>query len=263
MVKESPDRMTTLGLVALGNVTAGGVMIFFLPLPSLESWPYVILSALIHCFYHFMLFHSYRLGALSQVYPVARGSVPILVAIGGFWFAGEILSLQSWVALVMISSAIFLLVIFGYRSSHHKTEKSFAPLLLALMTGLTIASYSIIDGLGARLSGNALSYVAWLLLLEFWTVFAVFWRRRKDIRLVPKSLWLLGITGGLVSSLAYILVIYAKTLAPLGIVSALRETSVIFATLIGVIYLKERPWKHRIVASVIACGGIFLLAIPF
>lgn len=256
IIKTAVDRTTTLGLVALGHVLPGAAMVILLPLPSAESLIYVGLSTLVHFGYFYLLGRAYDHGDLSVVYPIARGSVPALVSLWAWLFVGEVLPPAVWIGIGLISGGILL--------SNWKTMKSgigLTTLILSLSTGFCISVYSLVDGIGVRLSGNTLSYWAWGAFLHIFITAFVGFRRRNILSRLPVKVWSLGISGGMVSMIAYGLILYAKNFAPLGAVSALRETSVIFATLIGYFLLKEGNWKRRIVASVIMVFGIALIGL--
>lgn len=256
IVKTATDRTTTLGLVALGHVIPGAVMVVVLPLPELESLIYVALSTVIHFGYFYMLGQAYKHGDLSVVYPIARGIVPALVALWAMIFAGELLPLQAWIGIVVIALGIQLSSWKALRSGMDRTA-----LLFALGTGFCISLYSLVDGLGVRLSGNTLSYWAWGALGHLFIAGFIGLRRRHHLHQIPSKVWLLGICGGLVSMMAYGLVLYAKNFAPLGAVSALRETSVIFAALIGFVFLKEGNWLRRLGAAVLMAVGVALIGL--
>ncbi|WP_278924039.1 MULTISPECIES: EamA family transporter [Pseudophaeobacter] len=256
IVKTAADRTTTLGLVALGHVIPGLIMVMILPLPELESLGYVALSTLIHFGYFYMLGQAYNHGDLSVVYPIARGIVPALVALWAMFFADEFLPLQAWGGIMLIALGILL--------SSWKTLKSGVggvALLYALGTGLCISFYSTVDGLGVRLSGNTLSYWAWGAVAHIFVTVVIGLRRRRVLRLIPLRSWVIGITGGFVSMTAYGLVLFAKNFAPLGAVSALRETSVIFAALIGFLVLKEGNWMRRLGAAMVMVLGVALIGL--
>jgi drug/metabolite transporter (DMT)-like permease len=229
--------------------------VFFLPLPDLEMIPYIIASTVIHWGYYYLLNMSYRVGDLSLVYPIARGSTPLLVAIPAFLFLGEELSLEGWAGLLLISGGIMIL---SFRPS--STGRPRLAILLALGTAITIAAYSLLDGLGVRISDKAFSYIAWLFVAEGLIVFYIFSTRMERLRALSRKQILIGLSGGVLSALAYALALYAKTLAPLGMVSALRETSVIFAALIGLFWFGEGPARPRLIAAVIVSTGIIMLA---
>lgn len=256
LVKASADRAIVLALISIGHVILGVIVAFFVPIPAVDSWPYIAVSTVIHWAYYFMLFHSYRLGDLSRVYPISRGVAPILVALGAQFVAGETLSVMAWVGVLIVSAGIMLL-----SKEAGPAKSSLAATFAALGTGLCIASYSIADGLGVRAAQSALGYVAWLFILEFIVVIFIFYQKREAIAIQPRSVWWAGVLGGVVSAVAYGLVIYAKSITLLALVSTLRETSVIFAALIGIVLFGERPWKLRIVASCCVISGVFIIAL--
>ncbi|WP_339760500.1 DMT family transporter [uncultured Sulfitobacter sp.] len=256
IVKTAADRTTTLGLVALGQVLPGLVMIIWLPLPSMQSAPYIMISTIVHFGYYYLLGRAYQHGDLSVVYPIARGIVPALVSLWAFILLGEVLSLRVWIGIGLITTGILLSNWGALRSGIGKTA-----LLLSLGTGFFISIYSLVDGVGVRLSGNTLSYWAWGAFLHIFIAGFIGWRKRSTLSQLPLNIWFVGIAGGMVSIIAYGLVLYAKNFAPLGAVSALRETSVIFATLIGFILLKEGNWKRRLGAAVLMTIGIIIIGL--
>ncbi len=256
IVKGSGDRLLALALVNAGHIMTGLVLVVLYAPPAREAWGFIAASTFIHFFYYAFLLMAYRLGDFSQVYPIARGVAPVLVALGAWGVAGEVLPLQAWVAILVISGAIAAQA-FGRR----KVDINTGAVVAALLTGLTIAAYTVADGLGVRASGNALGYIGWLFMLEGFSIIVLFWLGRERVRTLPMRSWVIGITGGLLSSLAYGLAIYAKSLTTLGSVSAIRETSVVMAALIGIIWFGERPWKLRIASAAIVVAGIIMLAL--
>ncbi len=255
IVKASGDRTSTFGLISLGHVIFGVILAFNVPPPAPESWPFIAASTIIHFAYYYLLNRSYRLGDLSQVYPIARGISPVLIALGAIFFAGEFLPPQAWTGIFAVTIGIFLL-----SSNAFKRGLSPAHIYLAPATGLTIAAYSLVDGLGARTSQATLGYIAWLFIFEFFVVAFVLLKNGQHTLSLSRKTIFTGIAGGMISALAYGLVIYAKTLSPLGIVSTLRETSVLFAAAIGIVVLGERPWKTRLAAASVVVFGVVLLA---
>lgn len=256
IVKTAADRTTTLGLVALGHVIPGVVMVAVLPLPEPESLIYVALSTVIHFGYFYMLGQAYKHGDLSVVYPIARGIVPALVALWAMIFAGEFLPLQAWIGIAVIACGIQLSSWTALRSGVGRTALGYA-----LGTGFCISLYSLVDGLGVRLSGNTLSYWAWGAFGHLFIAGFIGWRKAPSLAKLPLRTWIIGITGGFVSMTAYGLVLFAKNFAPLGAVSALRETSVIFAALIGFVLLKEGNWLRRLGAAVLMAFGVALIGL--
>jgi drug/metabolite transporter (DMT)-like permease len=263
MIKASGDRAVSLGLIALGHTLLGGVATLFVPLPSAAAFVFILASTVVHCLYYLLIFHAYRLGDLSLVYPIGRGSAPVLVTLGAFLALGETIPAGGWAGVFAVSCGVLLVTWRGGRHAPPRSlEASSRPaILLALATGATIASYSVIDGVGARTAGDTATYVAWLFLFEG-VIFAWFLATRPlDFATLRARSWAIGLAGGFISAAAYGLAIHAKTIAPIGLVSALRETSVIFAAGIGVVLLGERPWQPRLLAAAVVAAGIVLIAL--
>lgn len=256
IVKTAIDRTTTLGLVAFGHVLPGAVMVVILPLPSAESFVYIGLSTVVHFGYFYLLGRAYQHGDLSVVYPIARGIVPALVSLWAWLLLGEVLPPPVWIGIGLIVAGILLS---SWKSLRSGVGKS--ALILSLGTGFCISIYSLVDGVGVRLSGGTLGYWAWGAFLHLFIASFAGWRRRDTLMQLPIRIWVTGIAGGMVSMTAYGLVLYAKNFAPLGAVSALRETSVIFATLIGFFILKEGNWQRRLGAAVLMVFGIAVIGL--
>ena len=256
IVKGAGDRALAMAMVAGAHVVVGGIALFFVPSPSPASWPYIVASAIIHYAYYAFLFLSYRYGDLSHVYPIARGIAPMLVALGALFFAGEMLVPKAWGGVIAVSLGIGLLA-FG-RNGAMRADR--AAVLSALATGCMIATYSVNDGIGIRLSEAPSGYIAWIFFLEFPITLGVLAYRPGRLAALPLGAVTISLAGGLLSVLAYGLVLYAKTMAPLAAVSAVRESSVIIAALIGVVLFGERPWGKRVVAAAIVAAGVILLA---
>ena len=256
LVKASDNRTIVLGLISLGHVIFGIILAFNFPPPDPASWPFIAASTIIHFAYYYLLNRSYHSGDLSLTYPIARGISPVLITLGALVFAGESMSGGAWLGIFIVTGGIFLL-------SAASRHRPLAPgiLFTALATGLTIAAYSLADGMGARASVSALGYIGWLFILEVFVTLFVAVHSREALKSVPTKVLTMGIVGGFISATAYGLVIFAKTLAPLGAVSTLRETSVLFATLIGVLIFGERPWRRRMIGAAIIVAGVILLSV--
>ena len=254
VIKGTGDRTIAIGLVALGHMVLGLIGAAILPLPDIKVIPFIIASTLIHWGYYYGLTTAYKFGDLSLIYPIARGISPVIVTFFAFFWIDERLSWVEMGGVLLISSGILFL---GLRALSN--EKSIPALVFALTTGILIAAYSLTDGVGVRLTENPLSYIVWLFIAEGFVVFYIFGRFRVRLLKSSFSEIMLGCFAGGISTVAYGLALYAKSLAPLGIVTALRETSVIIATLIGVLWFKEKPIGYRIgAASIVFCGIIFL-----
>lgn len=256
-VKGGRDPLLVLASMNAVGLIAGAVFIPFVAAPHPASWFYLCLSVVLHVGYYAFLLLAYRVGDLSHIYPLARGSAPLLIAMGAFMFAGELLSPLALAGVVLASAGIVSLAF-----EHGPPWRGDArPLLYALATGLFIASYSVTDGLGVRLSESPLGYIAWLFFLDGWPplLFAL-WRRYGRIRRYLRAEWRTCIGSGVASMLAYGLVIYAMSLGAMALVSAVRETSVIFAALIGMFILRERFSWPRISAAVVVALGVVVMS---
>jgi drug/metabolite transporter (DMT)-like permease len=255
LVKTASDRLATIAAIALTTSLIGIAMIPFVGQPSRTSWHLIASSTLLHYLYYILIYFAYRAGDLSLVYPLARGAAPLLVLLGAAAIAGEVLPFYAQLGIVVASIGISTLSFSHFRGSH----ASPTPILLALGTGLTIAAYTVCDGMGVRISDSPLGYTAWLFALELPVALFVVVRRRRGLFRSMSAQWRQGAAAGASSALAYGLVIYAYGFAPIAIVSALRETSVIIAALIGTVLMNERPWQERVAASGMVAGGVVLM----
>ena len=260
LVKNGRDRLGTMALVNGTGGLAGLVMLPFLPLPAPEAWPWLLASMVLHQIYYAALLLAYRTGDLSQVYPLARGTAPLLVAVGAWLLAGETLSQAEAAGVVIVSLGILSL---AWRRGL-RPEGEWAALGFALLTACSIGLYSLADGMGVRLSGDALGYIAWLFVLDAipFLVFAI-WRRGWSILPADAAELRNGVLGGLVSLGAYGCVIWAFSQGPMAHIVALRETSVLIAAGIGAYLLKEPFGPRRIAASAVVAGGAVLLNAGF
>jgi len=256
-VKVGKDKLVALCLVIFTTSLAALAALPFLPLPAAASWPFLVASALVHYLYYAALVAAYRHGDLSLAYPIARGSAPLLVAVGAWLFAGEGLSIGKWVGVLTISFGIMSLARPARQSAN---DGEFKAIVFALLTGLTIASYSLADGLGVRSSGAAFAYIAWLFVLSGLPMpFIVRWARGDESARLIRAHLKIGIFGGLISGLAYAIVIWAMSVAPIAMVISLRETSVLIAAAIGNLFLKEPFGPRRIAAAAVIVAGAAIM----
>ena len=253
LVKTSGDRAITLGLVATGHCLPAVALMPFVPIPAAEAFPFIIASTVIHWAYYYGLNIAYRFGDLSLIYPIARGTAPVMVALGAMVWADEALSLWAWIGILTVSAGIMILA-----AIKHADKRGIAA---ALVTSAMIAAYSVVDGIGIRVSGTPIGYVVWLFAAEICVAVFVIASRYSRARRITRRSLVLGLSGGVISGLAYALALFAKTLAPIGIVSAVRETSVIFAALIGVVWLREGPAPRRLLAASVVASGVIILAL--
>ncbi len=254
MVKGAVDRYVSIGLVATGNAIFGIFLALVSPPPAIESWPYIGMTIALHLGYFICLIKAYEFGDFSQIYPIARGTAPLIVALVAIPLAGESFANAAWAGIVIISAGIIFLALSGKAS-----PGSSGSVVAALFTGLTIAGYTVVDGLGVRLSESAGGYIGWSFGLQITLgIGFLLWRREMLPDLSPRQ-WLTGLGGGLISGLSFAIVIYTMSFTKLGAVSAIRESSVVIGALIGVIWFGERPWHTRLGAAVMVAAGIVLL----
>ena len=259
MLHGNRDRFLSMTWMSIAIAAAATLVILFTPRPANAAWPYLVASGLVHIVYNVTLVRSYRRNDLAEAYPIARGSSPLLVALGAALFAHEGIGPLHVLGIVMISGGIIAIALQGRHVSR-------AGVLAALTTGVTIAWYTVIDGIGVRLSGGqALSYTAWMFLF-YWLMPVLFVAMRAPaalwtpIRTAPMAV-ASSLIGGLVSIAAYGIVIWALQSGAMGAVSALRETSVVFAVLIGRVFLREAVSGKRWIACVIVAGGAVCLGL--
>jgi drug/metabolite transporter (DMT)-like permease len=231
------------------------VLVLLVPVPHPAAWPYLIASALLHLVYSAMLGIAYELGDFSQVYPLARGLSPLLVAAAAPVVAGEHLDRGQLLALGVICGGLGGLVFAGGRP----TRAGAPGIAAAVLTGLLIAGYTIVDGLGVRASGSPAGYTAWLVLLFGPVLPLLYWRRRK-LRIRPPLPVVIRCTiAGLLAVAGYGLVLWAQSRGSLALVAALRETSVVFGAMIGAVAFSEPFGRARTTAAGVIAGGIALL----
>jgi len=255
LLKSSGDRLGALTLMTIGAGIGAIPLVIWGAMPTAASWPYIILSAILHTGYNLFLIRAYRIGDFSQSYPIARGSSPLLVSLGAALLAGEQMSWWTLLGIVLVSAGIISL-------AQLKSRASLAAPLAAFTTGAFIAAYTITDGIGARLSGDALSYAGWLFVLDSIPLALIYlWQHRRLPLSTKPGQTLVGLGGGVMSLLAYGIVIWAVTLAPMGTVSALRETSVLFAALIGWLFLGEKLTIRRLSACIVIVLGAIVLGL--
>ena len=204
---------------------------------------------------------AYGVGDLSYAYPLARGSAPLMVAAGAAFFADELLSPLEIFAVVLVSAGIISLVLTGRQGSQEGSHRgNWRGLAYPLLTGLMIAAYTVADGLGVRLSGNPAAYIGWLFLLSALPILVLaIHRRRADALVFMRHHWRPALGGGVLAFSAYSLAIWALSLGAMVHVSALRETSVVIAALIGTHLLGEPHGARRLLSAAIVAGGVILL----
>ncbi|GLQ57168.1 EamA family transporter [Devosia nitrariae] len=252
LVKVSGDRIATMAIVTFMGALVSLMALPFVELPDPASWPLLALAIALHTAYHFALPVAYNHGDLGQVYPISRGSAPLLVTLGAAAFAGEVLGIPSLFGVIFLSAGVMALA-FDRKSGLRRRPHA---VLLALLTGTCIAAYTLVDGLGARQAGSVLGFAVCLTIGDGLLTFliALIWKAREMRSVVTTQLGSSALAGAMQVG-SYWMIIWAMAYAPLGAVSALRETSVLFAALISTFILKEGFGVWRFVsAGMIACG---------
>ena len=256
LVKSAGDKVMMFSTITLGGAIMSGLLVPFFPIPAPESWPFLFASVFVHYGYYLFLMASYKYGDLSHVYPLARGSAPLLVAAGGFLFAGEILSPLGFAAICLTSFGIMML---AFEKGLPRGE-DLKPVLFAVGTGVWIACYTILDGMGVRRSESPIGYILWLFFLEGipFFIWILFWKRQAFWGHF-KIHWKVALGGAVATELAYGLVIFALSLGAMAAVSSLRETSTVLATILGAVLLKEQFSKRRYLAAGLVTLGVVML----
>ena len=249
MLRSRSDQLWSVTVMSFAATAVAIPAVVLLPLPSPASWPYLGLSGVLQVAYTAFLVFAYRHADLSQVYPVIRGAVPLLVTLGAAVFAGEHLSAFAVAGIALVSLGIMSLALGKGRAQP-------IAVAAALANSLIIATYTVTDGIGARLSGDSFAYVSWIFLIYGVLMPAAFLAVRRRLIVRWRALETrTALIAGIVQLVTYGTVIWALTLAPIGPVSALRETSIVFAALIGRVFLSEPLTTRRLGACVVIAVG--------
>ena len=258
MVKKHSNKVTALSAIILGHVPLSIIAVIFLPMPSFDSLPYIIVSAFIHQGYNWFLLKSYSVGDLTKVYPIARGFGPIIATIISIFFLGLIISKASILSISLVCAGILIISLFGY-----KTINNLNIIKYSLITGFFIGLYTVIDGYGARVSLSAISYMSWGFILSA-MLFPILLKINKYDNIFRNIIndgkaifWI----GGSISYLVYGVVIWGFTKAPIPMVSALRESSIVFVIFIGIFFLDEKINLAKIISIILIFFGVIGLKI--
>ncbi len=256
MVKKNDDKYIALTAIVLGHVPISIVVIFLTPAPSMQSIPYIFISAIFLSGYEWCLLSAYRLEDYTKVYPIARGAAPVFIVILSLLLFNVSISKFELIGILVIS---FGIIILGFQNI--KTFKNYSAVVYAISTGLFISCYSISDGYGGRLSASPLNYTAWLMILNA-VIFSILLSIMNKPEVV-KKVWKEGkkifFIGGTLSYTVYGTIVWAFTQAPVPLVAALRETSIIFALLIGTFFLREQFTLLKMAAVLTIFLGVILL----
>lgn len=249
IVKAGSDKLSAAISVTGSAALIAALILPFSPQPTFASAPWLAASCILQVFYTLLVAKTYQIADMGQTYPLMRGTAPLLVACATFLLPGEHLSALAWAGIAVICVSIMLMAM-----QRHGGSRS--GVLLALLNACFIAGYTLVDGTGVRLAASALGYTLWTFLLNGCCMLA--WRKR-GLSCYLLHHWKKGLFGGIGTLGSYGLALWAMTQAPLAVVAALRETSILFGAVIAVVVLKERPSSLRIIAALgIACGAVLL-----
>lgn len=256
LVKARDDRFASITLTSFGMTLSAVPFLFFVDVPAANVWPWIVASVIIHIGYRLFLIRAYDHGDLAQTYPLARGTAPLITAIGGVFVLSEVPSHLAMLGILLLSLGTLLMSLRG----GHVAVPNRAAVGYALTTSLCIAGYTLADGSGVRLAPTAASYAAWLFVCDGLCAIAIgiFYRGRKLLGASPGE-WTSGIVAGFLSSAAYAIAMWAMTKAPVASVASLRETSILFAMLISVLALGERMTRWRGAAALSIVFGVIAL----
>jgi len=257
IVKTGGSKVTGMFMVALGNGVVGLCVVATRDIPGADIWLWIIASGFIRMLYLVFLGYAYEHGDLSRVYPIARGAAPLFVLLVGGFFLADVISRAELIGILVLGFGILLMARGALASGENRRLVPFA-----IGSAMATAAYSIVDGIGARLSGDPIAFVGWALLATalFYAPVAVHFKGVSVLR-ADRSTWVAGAIAGVASYLAYSIVVWAMTKAPIALVTALRETSILFAVLIGWLVFSERMDSGKALAALLIVGGAVLTRI--
>lgn len=257
LVKVHLDRFLSITLMTAGMGFAALFALPFVEVPKAEVWPYIIASVIFHMGYRTFLVGAYKAGDFAQTYPLARGTAPLLSALGAIAVVGEVPPPLAIVGIVLLSAGTLIM---SFRGGAQLERVNLRAIGFALGTSIFIASYTLADGSGARLAATAQSYAAWLFVCDAAAALAlcVAFRGRQSLPVLARD-WKAGLFTGVLSGAAYWIVMWAMTKAPIASVASLRETSILFAMLISVLALGEKMTAWRAAAALGIVAGVAAL----
>ncbi len=252
LVKANMDGFVALFLIHVLMGVIGVGMLLYSGFPVREAWPHAALSGVLHTGYNVLLARSYRHGEMSLVYPVARGAAPLVSLLLSLLIAGDAISMAEFAALAILLAGLWCVAL--GRTAHLPTDAT--TLMFAFATAIFIGLYTVVDGMGARVAGDAFAYAALIYALDgLFLLLAGLWMRGTLILTLARPFLLRGALGAVCSSLAYGLVIWAMTLAPIGLVAGLRETSILFVLAMSAVFLGEKMSPFRIAGGALIVAG--------
>ncbi len=247
------DRVTDLAIMGVGGTLFGGALVLLFGAPAPAVWPFIAASSLIHMVYWAALLRGYEAGDMSHVYTIARGIAPALVTMGAVLAAGEVPPLAQGLGIAAISLGVLLV---GVNAQAPLTATGWA-----LLTGAAIAGYSLVDAIGVRTNGDVFSYKGWGAVFTFAPIslFVALRRGPAGFAAAARGRWARGLLAGAISSAGFMLVLWAQMRAPIGPITALRETSVLFGAGLAALLLKEKVTPRRWAGALVVCAGAMLI----
>ncbi len=256
LLKGGGDPFDSMARISAAGGVIAAVGVWFVKWPETAAWPWIALSWALHAIYRYFLISAYRAGDLSHVYPIARGTAPLLTAIGTAVLLGETLSTVGYGGILALASGVLLMSVKGSRDGGFELH----AVGFALATACTICAYTIVDGHGSRINGSAASFILWEMLGNAVVMAATALHvRGPSVYAELRTKWPAAVGAASMSTTAYIIATWAMTKAPIALVAALRETGVLFAALIGTVFLAEPMTRWRWSAAAVIVFGVVML----
>jgi drug/metabolite transporter (DMT)-like permease len=250
LIKSSKNPLSLMGITSVLEVTIFLPLTFTVPFPTLEVWYFLIATVIIHVFYRLNVIYSYRYGDLSYIYPISRGSSCLFVAIISILFLSSDISVAGFVGILIVCIGLFLI---SYSKNLSFNFRGFA---LAISTAILITAYTLVDGVGVRLSENGFSYIYWLFTLNGILLLIIGLISKDGLRKRETYTFRSGIAAGVFATSSYAIVVWSMQFIEIAYVSSIREISIVFAAIIGMLFLFEKNAKSRIIPSILIVSGI-------
>ena len=250
IIKSSKNPLSLMGITSVLEVTIFLPLTFTVPFPTLEVWYFLIATVIIHVFYRLNVIYSYRYGDLSYIYPISRGSSCLFVAIISILFLSSDISVAGFVGILIVCIGLFLI---SYSKNLSFNFRGFA---LAISTAILITAYTLVDGVGVRLSENGFSYIYWLFTLNGIPLLIIGLISKDGLRKRETYTFKSGIAAGVFATSSYAIVVWSMQFIEIAYVSSIREISIVFAAIIGMLFLFEKNAKSRIIPSILIVSGI-------
>ncbi len=250
IIKSSKNPLSLMGITSVLEVTIFLPLTFTVPFPTLEVWYFLIATVIIHVFYRLNVIYSYRYGDLSYIYPISRGSSCLFVAIISILFLSSDISVAGFVGILIVCIGLFLI---SYSKNLSFNFRGFA---LAISTAILITAYTLVDGVGVRLSENGFSYIYWLFTLNGIPLLIIGLISKDGLRRRETYTFRSGIAAGVFATSSYAIVVWSMQFIEIAYVSSIREISIVFAAIIGMLFLFEKNAKSRIIPSILIVSGI-------